>query len=257
MAKNKSTSLIPSPPQTVSRIHFNEIEYVLQDLKFDYSFAQNPVFQVIMTLKVPDEYINHPISISIPIPYLLSLVGMKNQPMAAYVQKVIDSYDNPQTRESQAFQCLESEGFDLRALAHCALLSVSIDPTDVAQPTEPIEKIIALEEVGFQVIEVGLGYSVTAPRTCIFQTKIKVPDHIFHDPIRLGFELPQGLASVEKQDAGMAKYFRQALAEHKGEPDYELVAIQELAEEGFDLNRFLHIVLSNYKVKITQKPKIE
>ena len=253
MAKKKSPKAAQRKPETKAQLMFKDIEYNIQSLTFEYSFTQNPVFQAVINIRVPDEYINYPISICMPIPALLSLVAMNYEGMSNYVQKVIDGFDDPVTRESLAIKSLEEEGFDLHHLVRCALEQASIDPLETPEARETAVKIFALGDVGFTIQHIDLGYTHTEPRVCFVKVLIKVPDHVFNQAFTIGFELDKGLESVEKYDAGMAKYFKKTLIENQNELDSEIVTFQSLASEGFDLKQFMIHALMDYELKIEKK----
>lgn len=251
MVKKKSGKVPQQQPD--EHLYFSDIDYVIQKLKFTYSFAQESVFQADLNIKVPDEYIDYPINICIPISLLLTQAALVDEPMTQYVQKVIDGFDDPVTREKQAFDLLAEEGFDFERLVRCALSKIHIDPKDASKPeTEPEYKIITLGEIDYEIQGVSMGYDDKPPHVCFFNLSLKLPDHIFQGDVQLGFELESALPLVEKYDAGMAKYLRQALSENKGAHQYEVHTIQSLIDEGFDLFLFLTHALKNYKIRISK-----
>ncbi|MBL7814311.1 MAG: hypothetical protein JNL70_04820 [Saprospiraceae bacterium] len=251
MAKKKSEK-IPQP-QPDEHLAFSDIDYVIQKLTFTYSFAQESVFQADLDIKVPDEYIAYPINICIPISVLLTQAALVDEPMTQYVQKVIDGFDDPMTREKQAFDLLAEEGFDLERLVRCALSRIHIDPKHVPKPqTEPEYKIITLGEIDYEFKGVSMGYDDKPPHVCFFNLSLKLPDHIFQENVQLGLGLESALPLVEKYDVGMTKYMRQALSENKGAHQYEVHTIQSLINEGFDLLLFLTHALKSYQIRISK-----
>lgn len=255
MAKKKRTKVTQEKSDNSNNLLLGSIEYSIERLSFEYSFTQNPVFQACVNVKIPDVYLTYPINLNLPIDLLLSLVAKENEAMSKYVQKVIDSFDDPQTCEKLAFDALAEEGFDLERLVRLAFEWVSIDPTQNPDetPDKPRIKIFSLKEVGFDVQEINLCYSDSNPRICFFNVMVKVPKHVFQDTMIIDIELDKGLSIVERYNVDMAKYFRKSLAAHADEPNSEILTIQTLAEEGFDFNQFVVYALSDYQMKIEQK----
>ncbi len=250
MAKKKSKR--QKGNEIIAKIHFGSIDYVIETLKYGYPFTQDRVFLFSVTVVVPVELFHEPILIQVDIPSILSLIETKHAAMAQYVQKTIDSFDDPHFQEELAFKALEEEGFDFQHFARCALNQMEVelfwDP-DMPPPI-PQVKTVRFGDVDYNIEEVQISYGKTEVRDFTFHVSLQLPKHIFEQVIMLNMPLHQVLKDVEKQDVAMANYFKMTLADNQNETDPEVYTIQSLVAEDFDLHLFLRHALTDFSFKI-------
>lgn len=253
MAKKKSKS--QKENVAIAKIHFGSIDYVIESLDYSYSFTQDRIFQFSVTVIVPVELFPEPFLLQVDIPSMLSLIEHKHAAMAQYVQKTIDSFDDPHFQEELAFKALEEDGFDFQHFARCALNEMEVElfwEHDMPPPT-PQVKIVRFGEIDYDIEDVQISYGNKEEREFTFHVSIQLPKHIFEQAIMLNMPLHQVLKDVEKQDAAMANYVKKALAENQNETDPEVYTIQALLAEDFDLHLFLRHSLKDFSFKIEKK----
>ena len=253
MAKRKPK---PKPEhQAIANIQFGSIDYEIQDLKYGYTFTQDPVFQMAVTVKVPDELFPKAILMEMPISSILPLIVEKHAAMVQYVQKTIDGFDDPHLQEELAFKALEEDGFDFQHFARCALDEMEVelywDP-DLPPPT-PQVKTVRFGNIDYKIEQVEISYGKTESPVFTFHVSVQLPKHILDQVIIINMPLHQVLKDVEKYDVAMANYFKKALVENQDEPEHEVYTIQSLVAESFDLHLFLKHALADFEFQIEKK----
>ncbi|MBL7816423.1 MAG: hypothetical protein JNL70_15490 [Saprospiraceae bacterium] len=254
MAKKKSQKQKKyADYETVAKISFGEMDYEISDLTFAYTFTQEPIFKMGVTVKVPDDVYEEAIRMEIPLSEALPVLSHKHPAMAEYVEKTIEGFDDPHFKEELAIEALKEEGFDIEHFARCVLNGLEVemfwDP-DLPPPTPQI-KNVQLGALDYKIpnIDISYGDDEAAP-VFTFHATVELPKHVIDKTIIVNMPLHKVLEEVQKYNAPMVDYVEQTLADHAHEPDPEVVAIQSLAAEGFDLRQFLKYALNDFEFQI-------
>ncbi|MBL7818817.1 MAG: hypothetical protein JNL70_27710 [Saprospiraceae bacterium] len=254
MARKKRKSSQKKEP--IAEIHFNQIDYDILELSYGYTFTQNPIFMLTVKLKVPDELFDQAIVMGLPLSEIFPILERNHLAMVNYVKKTIEGFDDPHFNEELAFKALEAEGFDLENFARCALedlkVELSWDP-DVPPPT-PQVKTVRFDTIDYKIenVQISYGDDEEAP-VFTFHVTVQLPKHILDQVICINMPLHKMWGIVEKQDVSMSNYAKKAFEDNQNEPEHEILTVQSLVAEGFDLHRFLKFALADFEFQVEKK----